>query len=211
MDLLFPENGPRLTVLSETLWAALEDVVAPEVRRRRQGLRVLAGLPVEARSPLVAYVLVTRLTEPEMKSRAEVVRLLAQWLRHAPEETRATLRYHLRQVRRRPIFALLELAGARPALDDAVEALLAASAFAARHLAQILEDRAMPLPVRRQAAEYLARLGFREALPVVERVLRRLEGRIEGQRRLPFAPEDHLQEIRLLESVRRAWLALQAP
>jgi len=90
---------------------ALEELVGPEVQIRAQGLEKLLALDAHRRSPLVATVLVSRVGEPDLDLRLEIVKALAMVLRpdldgpRPLESVRRWLRYTLSQMRRRETFA----------------------------------------------------------------------------------------------------------
>lgn len=166
---------------------ALEELVGPEVQIRAQGLEKLLALDAHRRSPLVATVLVSRVGEPDLDLRLEIVKALAMVLRpvldgpRSLESVRRWLRYTLSQMRRRETFALLQIIVTSSESLDPVCHVLDACSFSGGALVQILADRNVDVAVRIAAAKAIGRIGFLEAEPVLQRLSQRLAGWRAGQ------------------------------
>lgn len=204
--------------LFPAVWVAAEDLVASDSRTRRSGLERLLELGAARFSPLIAYLLYTRLTDPNIALRAKVVRALGDALgadkdgRPGPENVRQTLCYHLGQMRTRQVFALLQVLEAQATLQAPIARLVNACPYAGAHLADILSDRKAPFEVRARAAQLIGQVGFLDALPALERLAARLEARQNGQGTMPFAPPPAAQnEVELLPAVKTALDLLRAP
>ncbi|HEX9028950.1 MAG TPA: hypothetical protein VF823_07240 [Anaerolineales bacterium] len=211
------EPSAETLELFPAVWAAAELLVSPEAPRRRSGLERLAELKAARVSPLVAYLLATRLLDPELELRGRVVRLLDTVLsaddqgRLAHPAVRQALTGWLVTMRTRPIYALLQVAESDPSLDGPVTNLLNACPFAGSQLASLLAERKTPLSIRRQAARFIAMVGYLEAVPTLERLETRLASRQEGQQAMPFLPPDPTDEVALLPAVQAALNSLRAP
>src|SRR4030042_3187461 len=68
----------------EAVWSALEALTAPELETRQQGFDSLLEQDAVRKSPLVVYVLATRLLEPDILLRRRIVRCLAALISPAP-------------------------------------------------------------------------------------------------------------------------------
>ncbi len=84
-------------------------------------------------------------------------------------------------MRTRQIFALLQVIEFDKSAEEAVSSLLSYCSFAGGHLAQILSNRTAPLSIRRQAAHFIGRIGYLDALPALERLASRLESRRDDE------------------------------
>jgi hypothetical protein len=203
--------------LFPAVWGAAESCAHPEPQVRAEGLQRLEALGAARFSPLVAYLLSTRLVEPDTALREKVVRLLASVLRPdangttAPPAVRQTLRYALSQMRTRSIFALLELAERFPHRLNDSALLLSSCSYAGVHLGAILGDRSVNLPIRILAARMIGMVGYLDALPQLERMAARLQVRLAGQQAMPFAPVDEQDEVALLPAVQEALALLREP
>jgi HEAT repeat protein len=193
--------------LFPAVWSAVEALAAPEVNLRHAALDRLLELGAPRLSPLVAYLLATRIADPDIFLRARVVRALGEVLSKdeqgnpSPEPVKRHLMAYLSQMRTRPIFALLEVANHDPSLDQFISMLLNASPYAGMHLGSIASDRKCPMPVRVQAVRFIGLVGYLDALPTLERLEARLQSRIAGQQAMPFATPSGMDESELLPTV----------
>jgi len=187
---------------------ALEELVGPEVQIHAQGLKKLLALDAHRSSPLVATVLASRVGEPDLDLRLEIVKALAMVLRpdldgpRPLESVRRWLRYTLSQMRRRETFALLQIIATSSEGLDPVCHVLDACSFSGGALVQILADRNVDVAVRIAAAKAIGRIGFLEAEPVLQRLSQRLAGRRAGQMEMAFASiPDHEAQALLPEVI----------
>lgn len=216
---LFELGEPTAAALElfPAVWGAAELLASPEAAARRVGLERLAELKAARLSPLVAYLLATRLLEPDLELRGMVARLLDSALsadeqgRLAHPAVREALTAWLAAMRTRPIYALLQVAESDPTLDGPVTSLLNACPFAGVQLSALLAERKTPIAIRRQAACFIARVGYLDAVPALERLAARLETRLEGQQSMPFISPDPADELALLPAVQSALNQLRAP
>ncbi|MEW5868309.1 MAG: hypothetical protein AB1894_03475 [Chloroflexota bacterium] len=194
-------------------WKAAEALISSDLQQRRQGMEQLLALQVAPVSPLVAYLLYTRLVEPDLDLRRRVVQALAGILEAGPSESpaRQNLAAHLGQMRTRQIYALLQLVTYDADLESPVVLLLKTCSYAGSQLAAILADRQMPVGIRTQAARMAGKIGYMDAVQSLERVQTRLESRLPPQQNLALLEIDVDDELNLLPVVREALLTLRAP
>lgn len=203
--------------LFPAVWSAAESLCKPDLRERQKGLDRLLELNAPRFSPLVAYLLTTRLTDNELQFRVRVVRALGDLFfpdeagNPTPMDVRQAITGLLSQMRTRQVYALLQALVEVPELTDHVARLLDACPYAGNHLADIVGDRTIEHAIREQAALAIGRVGFLDVLPVLERLETRLESRINGQRSMPFMPPTSESEAELLPALQRAIAALRAP
>jgi HEAT repeat protein len=196
------------------VWAAAEALTSPDVNVRRLGVERLAKLGAARLSPLVSYLLATRLTEPDIEVRSRIIQTLSEVLEidaqgdPAPELVRQALSIYLARFRTREIYALLQATIEQPPLEAVVARLLRACPYAGGHLADILSERKFPLPIRRQATRMLGRVGYIDAIPALTRVAARLETRLSGQQVMPFLSTSGSDDTALLPDIREALAAL---
>lgn len=198
------------------LWEALDAFTSPERNTRRAGLDALVMLDAARRSPLVAYVLATRLDEPDLPLRTRVVQVLGELLRPsnnngygATTQVRLQLGAYLAQMRTRRIFAMLQVAELDPSTHEAIALLLNLCPHGGTQLASVLADRHVSLSIRKLAADFIAQVGYLDAIPALERVCARLEARLNGHNLQDLTEEDG--DLYLLPAVRSALDSLRAP
>jgi HEAT repeat protein len=203
----FSPTSSNAVELFPAVWAASEALAAPEVETRRAALDRLLELGAPRISPLVAYLLSTRLTDPDLPLRARVIRALGEIFTNdelgnpAPERVRQTLTTYLSQIRIRPVFALLEVASEDQGLEAPLAQLLNACPYAGNHLASILSDRKSPLPIRLQAARMIGMVGYLDAISNLEKIEIRLLSRVNGQQAMPFLSGGVTDESELLPAI----------
>ena len=212
----FSEKSTGAMELFPAVWSAAEDLVAPEAATRQSGLKSLIELGAPRLSPLIAFLVATRLTDPNLRIRKQVVQVISDVLlpdkqgRLAPEAVTRCLKNYLSQARVRLIYALLEVVSHSTEMDRHVSRLLNQCPYAGNHLSSILSDRKIPLLIRQKAAHLIGLVGFLDAIPILERLAARLEARMTGQQSMPFAPVDTTDESALLLDVRATLLVLKA-
>jgi hypothetical protein len=204
------ETAHGVAELFPTVWGAVEDLAASEASLRHLALDRLEELNAARLSPLVAYMIASRLSDPDLDFRRRAVKVLGQVLSpdahgHLPQDSiLRCLNSHLSQMRTRSIYALLEAAAGFPSLAPYAARLLNACPYAGNHLGDILTNRKMPLIIRKQAAYFVGEVGFLDSIPVLERLEARLTTRLKGQQTMTFAPPSEGDEIELLPDVQKA-------
>jgi hypothetical protein len=212
----FNEPSSGAMELFPTVWGAVEDLVSPEIATRRAGLETLVEMGAPRLSPLIAYLLATRLTDPDLDLRTCVVQVLSEVLEpdeqghSAPEAVSRVLRAYLSKIRVRPIYALLEVVEADASMDRPIARLLNCCPYGGTHLATILTERKLEVRIRQKAAHMVGLVGFLDTLPTLERLATRLQARLNGQQSMPFAPVDVPDESALLPDVQSALVLLKA-
>lgn len=205
---------PRIEFLP-SLWSAAEAFTSTDLVTRSEGLNRLIASDAVRSHVLIAYLVFTRLTEPDIELRKRIVEALAGVLLpdgklSAPEDVVASeLTAWLGGMRSRQIWSLLEVAEYDKNSADLVGVLLESCSYAGEHLADILAERRSPLVIRKQAADFIARLGYLDALPTLERLASKLEQRREGREDYgqPITDDD---ECSLIPMIQGALVVLKA-
>ena len=214
---VYGETSEGTLELFPTVWGACEELIVQDAAVRRKGLEKLLELKAPRLSPLVAYLFTTRLTEPDMELRKQVVAALADLLvidqkgMAAPENVRRMLSAVLNQMNPVTINALLEVGAADPDMGNRLAILFNACPEAGCALAEILSERRNPLPIRFQAVRMIRIVGYLDTLSELERLEARLESRLAGQQAMPFVPPVAQDEQALLGEIRLALQALREP
>jgi hypothetical protein len=190
---LIPEE--RLSELRKDelpdLLDSLLQLTGPDLPMRQAGLRRLIEAGHHRRSPLAAALLVRGAGERDLELRREFVVALAEVIAGAgasPEPVARWLRHSLNQLRRREIYALLQVAAASPGHTGLVHLVLDQCSFSGATLLQLLQDRKADIQIRVSAAHSLAAIGYLDAAPAVATLLNRIASRLAGQEEMGFAP-----------------------
>jgi len=199
------------------IWNATENLTSPDLMVRRDALDRLIVLDAPRLSPLVAYIVATRLFDPDLEFRFKVIDVLGKILspretgKLAPPAVRLHLKEYCLQMGARGFVNLLEVANAYPEAESKVAAVLNLCSQSGEILAQIMSDRRIPISIRRQAIIFIGRVGFLEAIPALEKFENRLESRINGQKSMPFAPPSGSDENSLLPVIQTTLTMLKEP
>jgi hypothetical protein len=206
---------PRIEFLP-LIWDAAEAFTSPDLETRSDGLRRLVEYEAVRNHPLVAYLLYSRLTEPDIELRARIVIALADIFLSGQtgisEEQPASngLAAWLSELRTRQIYSLLQVAEFDKNAEPFIACLLDQCSYAGEHLAEIISNRQTPLGIRKQAAIFVAAMGYMDALPVLERMASKLTQRRNG-REAYGERESEDDECNLLPLIHQALAVLTAP
>jgi hypothetical protein len=199
------------------LWFAAEALTSPDAKKRKIGLEDLINEGAARFSPLLSYLIFTRISDPDLDIRISVINALADILGPdesglpAPEVIRVDLYMHLSRMEAQQVKSLVEAVNYDSTVEIAAESLLKACPLAGSYLADILADRTQPLEVRELCAMYIGRIGYLDAIPVLERVAKKLEAKMNGQQTMPFGRIKNRGELILLPAIHSALDSLQQP
>ena len=213
LDIISSEGG--VAELFPAVWASMEKLTFPNQEDRLVGLDQLIGLNAHQLSPLVAYVLTTFIMDPDITFRFKVVNVLGEIYSgegygvSVAEDVKMILRNYLSQMRRRHIYALLQVAYFHRSAETSVASLLRRCSHAGGTLSDIFLDRKIPVQIRRQAINFSGVVGFLETIPDLEKLANRLEAQVNGQQTMVFAPLSDNQEKSLLPMVQTALTLLK--
>ena len=211
------EEGIEQVELFPEVWGAAEKLISQDLQLRWDGLEHLLKLNAHKFSPLITYLMCTRIGDPDIDLRSRIVEALAEVIQPdqnnklTPENVRVTLLDYFSGIRTRQIYGLLQVVVVYSTLLDSVSRLINACSYANNQLLDIISDRTKPLEIRQEAIRVIGVVGYVEAIPSLDRLSARLEARMNGQKAMPFAPPSEKTEIDLLETVREALVSLRAP
>jgi hypothetical protein len=213
----FSDTSTGAVELFPAVWSAAEGLSSPELNVRHTSLDTLVNLGAPRLSPLVAYLLATRLFDPDLGLRSRIVVILGELLARdreghkTPELVRSYLIAYLSQMRTRLVYGLMQVAVHDSNTKQYIARLLNACPYAGEHLADILSDRKVPLTIRLQAAYFIGQVGYLDVIQDLERLASRLESRLMGQQAMPFAPHSEPDETVLLPAIHNTLTILRSP
>jgi len=216
---LFDWNTARtgMVELFPAVWIAAEAITSPDVEVRLDGLTTLEETNAAYYSPLVAYLVASRLVDPDLKMRARVIGLLGDVIQtididpEISQEVRQHVAAYLSQIRTRQILYILQALAYDSSIDNQVIVVMKECSQAGEYLAGILADRQLPLNIRKLSAYLVGEIGYLDAIPTLEKLQARLEVRAEGQQYMPFHIQEQSEDNQLLPEVQKALTKLQAP
>ena len=210
------DTSSGILELFPEMWGAMEAVTSPDSGVRRAGLETLLESGAPRLSPLVTYLLATRLTDPDIELRGRIIQILGESLTNdpqgnpAPVMVRRSLVGTLARTRTREIYAILEASVQNPLVEPNAARLLNANPYAGNHMADILAARKAPLTIRREAVRLISLVGYVDTIPALERIAFRLESHVNGQQSMPFLPLSGLDDTDLLPEIRAALALLRS-
>jgi len=213
-----PENTSTGSAeLFPAIWNAAEDLANPIPSVRQLALECLENTGAARISPLVSYLIATRLNDPDIELRSRVVRILGGVFapdadgNMAPEAVTTQLVHYISDMRTRQIFSLIQVLLQDPESAPDVIRILNVCIFAGNHLIEMANSRKISLEIRRKAIWLISQVGYLDAIPALERLQIRMETRITGQQSMPFAPPLGVDDSDLLPDVKDALLILRSP
>jgi hypothetical protein len=207
---IYGEPTENILEVLPAVWNATESLTAPDPTTRNHAIDAILELGVQRSSPLVAYMLATKLNDPEVSIRRRVVYILGDLFMHEPsgnetlEDVKKTLILTLQSLNEETIFGLLEVAIEDPMVEKFLYQLFNNCPTAGKYLGEILSKWKNPLLIRQKAIYFVGLVGYTEVLPVLERLHNRLEARQNEQYTMSFAPRAIQHDENILPILRIA-------
>ncbi len=193
ISLEIPESQALLE-LFPGVWQAAEQLGSQEVKKRHLALDELLRTKAPRISPLIAYLLTTRILDPDLGIRMRIVENLANVMRrdsagqYAPDSVRSHIISGLSYFGDSGVLALLELGIKDDSLLPHINKLLNFVPNAGDILKKFAGDRSQDIGIRRMAIYFIGKLGYLDAVNELKRIRNRIETKQQGQKRMPFAP-----------------------
>ncbi|HEX9972254.1 MAG TPA: hypothetical protein VGD14_09305, partial [bacterium] len=199
------------------LWGAAEALTSSNSNERLAAIERLSKWEAARLSPLITYLMATRLDDPDMCCRSKVVRVLGEVLgldQHGhliPEGVRQRLINILTFNGTEEIRSILEVLNQDGELEIQVVRILKTCPTADTILMEILSSRTYQVSIRKWAARLIGKIGYTEVVNDLEHLLGRLEMRANGQQLMPFATVSNEFERSLIPEIKQALAILQMP
>ena len=203
--------------LFPSIWSAAEDLCSSTIILRRQALDNLEHTNAARISPLLVYLLATRLCDSDLEIRSRVIKLLGFVLAPDSNGNLASgtvlnhLSYYLCDMRMRQIYAIVQALAYYSDLTVPIVRIFSICPFASNHLVELASSRKASLDIRRQAIWLIGEVGFLDAIPALERLQIRMESRLNGQQAMPFAPPVGIDDSELLPDIKTTLVLLHSP
>jgi len=167
--------------VDQHLWQTAERLVSTDPNLRESALNQLKGIDGFYRSPLVAYLLVSRISEPEIEIRFHFIQLLGSLVdydapgQHLSDKALGIAKGALDQMDKFQLTRLLEVSDSYLAAESAVKSILKLSSYAGSVLSGIVNDWKLPVSIRQQAVFYCGEGGYLNSKPTLQNLIRRVE------------------------------------
>ena len=177
---------------SDEIWQAAESLVSPNSFEREKALDYLLDQGAPAKSPLIAYLLATRLSDPDLEVRCHIVKALGSVL-VGDEEGKELLDPVLRQlqsylayINTDQILDLLEVSEHYLSAEESLIGIFRLASYAGNRLSGIVNDRKKPLGIRQKAIYFCGEAGYLEASTTLKILVSRIEKRNQMLPRSPL-------------------------
>lgn len=195
------------------LWRLLEDLVGG-MADRKEVLVTLGEEGAIRRNPLVAYVVIRLLDDPDTDVRNEAIRQLGIVVAEIPSDAvslrvREIIGSALGKFDHRDLFGLLLSSSLDATMRGDMGRLLNLNPRSGELLADVVGDRSVPMSIRNEAVYFIGQLGFSQALGTLERLANRIESRQRGQGAMPFAAPANPEDAAMLPAIQEAIKKLQ--
>ncbi len=210
-SLIFLEDQDSEVVLElfPAVWQAAEKLISSDLGERHAGLDDLLITEAARISPLIAYLLVTRLNDPDQGIRTRIVEAVANVMRrdargrYAPESVRAQVIASLVEMGDAGVHAMIEAGVENEHMLGHIAKLINFTPSAGNYLKDLAADRSQQIQMRRLAVYFIGRIGFVDAYSELVRIRNRIESRQFGQKSMPFVPPGGEGEELLLPEINK--------
>ena len=177
---------------NKEVWLAAEKLVSPRAVEREEALDFLVEKGVPAKSPLIAYLLATRISDPDLEVRCHMVKALGDALtgEHQREQLSDNvlkqLQGFLAHLNKEQIIDLLEVSGQYLSAEESLIEIFKLCSYAGNVLSGIVNDRKIPLGIRQKATYFCGEAGFLETITSLQVLVMRIEKRNQVLRKFPL-------------------------
>jgi hypothetical protein len=179
-------NSSRATddfVWTPEIWQSAEKLASPINAEREKALNYLTDQGAPQKSPLIAYLMVTMISEPELETRFHAIQALGSIIVNDSESDFCdgrVLEYiqaYLARINRDQILDLLAVAVQYLSAEQSLIELFKLCSYAGDILNGIVNDRKLPVQVRRSALFYCGEVGFMDTITTIQGLISRVEKR----------------------------------
>jgi hypothetical protein len=177
---------------SRDIWQAAEKLVSPLNDEREHALESLIDKGVPRKSPLIAYLLVSMISDPVLETRFHCVQALGSILvkdsqdEYCSDQVLYYLQAYLARINRDQMLDLLAVADQYLSAEQNLIELFKLCSYAGSILNGIVNDRKIPVSIRQKAIYFSGELGFLDTIITLRGLVNRIEKRDQckaGQRK----------------------------
>lgn len=174
-------NQQSGSIVDQELWETAEALISPDPYLRESALDQLKEIDGVNQSPLIAYLLVSRISEPDLEIRFHLIQLLGSLVdfdspgQHLTDQALRIAKDALDQINKFQLIRLLEVADSYLAGESAIKSILILSSYAGTILSGIVNDWKLPISIRQQAVFYCGEGGFLSSRPTLQNLIHRVE------------------------------------
>ena len=207
---VYGEPAENIAELLPAVWNATQALISPDATTRQRGLEAVLELGAQRASPLVAYLIAACMSDTDLHIRRRAIYIIADLISieagglPAKEEIRKVIIGYLHSASEKIPYNLLEVALIDPFSEASIFQIFNVCPLAGITLGKILADVKNPVPIRQKAIYFVGWVGYQEVLPVLKRLLERLETRQSEQYTMSFAAKLRQHDDEILPALRIA-------
>jgi hypothetical protein len=170
-------------VWSQEVFKAAEDLVSPHVATREEALDSLMEGDISQKSPLIAYLITTRITDPDLEFRFHIIQAIGKILSPdkngnlAEDGVITQVQSVIANMKKEQILDILAVADHYMTAETGLVEIFKLSSYAGSILSDIVIDQKVPVSIRQQAIYYCGEVGFLDTIHTLEGLRKRVEGR----------------------------------
>ena len=170
-------------VWSQEVFKAAVDLVSPHVATREEALDGLMEGDISQKSPLIAYLITTRITDPDLEFRFHIIQAIGKIL--SPDKNGnlaengviTQVQSVIANMKKEQILDILAVADQYMTAETGLVEIFKLSSYAGSILSDIVIDQKVPVSIRQQAIYYCGEVGFLDTIHTLEGLRKRVEGR----------------------------------
>jgi hypothetical protein len=167
--------------MGQDLWDTAEGLLSPDPNIRESSLDRLNEIDGYSRSPLIAYLLVSRTSEPDLEIRFHLIKLLGTLVdydspgQHFTDQALVFAQEALDQIDKPRLIKIMEVSDNYLTAERAISHILKLSSYAGVGLSGIVNDWKLPVSLRQQAIFYCGEVGFLSSRPTLQNLIQKVE------------------------------------
>ena len=168
---------------TQEIWQSAEKLASPNNTEREKALDFLTEQGAPQKSPLIAYLIVSMISDPVLDTRFHVVQILGSIIgdtsrsKCCSDQVLSYIQSYLARINRDQILDLLAVAVQYLSAEQSLIELFKLCSYAGNILNGIVNDRKLPVQVRRSALFYCGEVGFMDTITTIQGLISRVEKR----------------------------------
>jgi hypothetical protein len=165
----------------QRLWETAEGLLSPDPNIRESSLDNLEEIDCFYRSPLIASLLVSRISEPDLEIRFHLIQLLGSLVdfdssgQHFDNQALVFAKDAIDQMGKIQLIRMLEVSDSYLTAEGAIRNILKLSSYAGVVLNGIVNDRKLPVSLRQQAVYYCGEVGYLSSRTTLQNFVQRVD------------------------------------
>ena len=170
-------------VMSQEVIRAAQDLVSPRVAIREEALDDLMEGDISKNSPLIAYLIASRLTDPDLEFRFHIIKAIGKILSPddngnlAADAVITQVQSVIVNLNREQVLDILAVADQYISAESGLVEVFKLNSCAGSILSDIVIDQKVPVSIRQQAIYYCGEIGFLDTIHTLEGLRNRVDGR----------------------------------